>query len=134
MKALDTSILVRYYTGDDARQSAAAVKILNEEPVLFVPKTAILELWWALTSKRGYNIAASKANEAIRHLAGLDNTVLEDADAVALALKYQQQGVEFADALHLASSAGCEQLLTFDVAFKKRAAKLKLQPACVVPA
>ena len=134
MKALDTSILVRYYTGDDARQSAAAVKTLSEEPALFVPKTTVLELWWALTSKRGYNIAASKASEAIRHLAGLDNTVLEDADAVALALKYQQQGVEFADALHLASSAGCEQLLTFDVAFKKRATKLNLRPSCIVPA
>jgi len=56
-----------------------------------------------------------------------------DTSVVAMALKYQQQGVEFADALHLASSIGCEQLLTFDSAFKKRTTKLKIQPLCIIP-
>lgn len=133
MKAMDTNVLVRYYTADDAKQHAAAVAALKGEEALFVPKTVVQELWWALTSTRQYRFSENKVNAVITHLAGLSNIVLEDADVVVTALKYQHQGVEFADALHLASSAGCGQLLTFDAAFKKRATKLNLRPSCVVP-
>lgn len=133
MKALDTSVLVRYYTADDAKQYAAAVAVLKREEALFVPKTVVQELWWVLTKAKPYQFAERKVSKVIVHLAGLSNIVLEDASVVAMALKYQQQGVEFADALHLASSIGCEQLLTFDSAFKKRTAKLKIQPLCIIP-
>ncbi len=134
MKAVDTNVLVRYYTADDAKQHAAAVTALRGEELLFVPKTVVQELWWALTSTRQYRFSDDKVNAVVTHLAGLSNVVLEDAEVVAAALKYQHQGVAFADALHLASSAGCGQLLTFDIAFKKHAAKLNLRPSCVVPA
>ena len=50
MKAIDTNVLVRYYTADDAKQHAAAVAALKGEEALFVPKTVVQELWWALDS------------------------------------------------------------------------------------
>jgi predicted nucleic-acid-binding protein len=133
LKALDTSVLVRYYTADDTKQHAAAVAVLKHEDALFVPKTVVQELWWVLTRAKPYQFPDDKVGEVIAHLAGLGNIVLEDASAIAAALKYRRQGISFADALHLASSAGCTQLLTFDTRLKSRVAKSRLTPACATP-
>lgn len=82
---------------------------------------------------RVYKFAEDKVRQVIAHLAGIQNVVLEDADEIMAALDYQRKGVGFADALHLAASSGCTELLTFGARFAKRARALGLRPPCVVP-
>ena len=133
MKSLDTSVLVRYYTADDAALYKAAVAQLTKEPMLFVPKSVVQELWWALTKTKKYEFSPEKVNRVITHLEGLRNIVIEDAEAVTAALVAQRDGMDFPDALHLASSGGCTEMLTFDAGFAKTAKRLNLKPPCVIP-
>jgi hypothetical protein len=45
-----------------------------------------------------------------------------------------RRGLEFADALHWASSASCSQFMSFDdCRFVRRARRLKLEPVVVLP-
>jgi len=67
----------------------------------------------------------------------LDTNVLarfyvEDRDLVQSALGQMRQGMDFEDALHLAASHRCSEMVTFDA---RRFAKnrLGLKPRCSVP-
>ena len=134
MKSLDTSVLLRYYAADDKRQHAAAVTMLKKETALFVPKAVVQELWWVLTKVARYKFEDDQVRKVIAHLAGIHSVILEDAKEIEAALEYQRKGIGFADALHLAASSGCTELLTFDDKFAKRANKLGVKPLCIVPA
>jgi predicted nucleic acid-binding protein len=59
----------------------------------------------------------------LRKLFGLRNVHLNNAPLVALALEWHQQGLDFADAFHLALSQHHPVLKTFDDKFAKRAKK-----------
>jgi predicted nucleic acid-binding protein len=50
---------------------------------------------------------------------------------VRAALRAYSQGVDFADALHLALSCGDEAFMSFDKGFVRKAAKLGLGPRVV---
>ncbi|CAG0990307.1 hypothetical protein ANRL3_02729 [Anaerolineae bacterium] len=135
MKSLDTNILVRYYAQDDPHQSAAATRILVNEPTLFVPKTVLIEFWWVLTRSEKFRFPVDKVVSVIEHLMGLPNIAIEDESFVIQALSWCHCGLEFPDALHLAASIGCEVMLTFDDRkFARRVNRLGLHPTCEVPA
>ena len=111
MQAVDTNLVVRYLTGDDPGQSAKVRAIIGQKPV-FIPRTVILEAEWVL---RGvYEWPSTRVIPALRALAGLPEITVEDARLVAQAMDWAEAGMDFADALHLASSAACEAFLTFD--------------------
>ncbi len=57
-------------------------------------------------------------------LLGLSNIYPENAETVAQAISWYEQGLDFADALHLASSRGSDKFATFDIAFAKKARKV----------
>ena len=132
MKSLDTNILVRYYVQDEPHQGAIATRIMTGEPELFVSRTVVAELEWVL---RGYyEIKPDQIYAVLTHLLGLGNVTIEQAAAVETALRYYQQGIDFADALHLASSQHCSMLLTFDDRkFARRARRLGMKPPVTVP-
>jgi predicted nucleic acid-binding protein len=53
---------------------------------------------------------------------------------VSEAVEAYLRGLDFADALHLAASSGCDVLVTFDVrAFARRASRLRLKPPVTLP-
>jgi cell division protein FtsA len=67
------------------------------------------------------------------HLQSFNNrgcvTLSEDRDEIEAALSHARNGIDFADALHLAASKACSELLTFDHrGFARRARKLRLKP------
>ncbi len=72
----------------------------------------MLETAWVLGYAYGLDDGAI-AN-VLRGVAGLPNVELEDAGAVADTLAALEQGPDFADALHLASSGGATRFVTFD--------------------
>lgn len=132
MQALDTNILARYYVDEAGSaqtraQSQAARRILEGGARLFVAKTVLLELEWVL---RGvYGQARTDVCRVFEHLASLPHLDIEDRAAVEQAIGNLRQGLDFADALHHASSRGCDAFLTFDARrFAGKARRLALTP------
>lgn len=118
MIAVDTNLLVRVLTGDDPAQARRAVKILESDQIL-IPKTVILETEWVL--RYAYEIETSRIIEGLKKLLGLPNVSVEDPDTVTQAISWFEDGLDFADALHLASSKRADKFVTFDRAFARKA-------------
>jgi predicted nucleic-acid-binding protein len=128
MAALDTTVLVRWLTNDDAKQSRAAERLFAQAAAdggeqLFVPVTVMLELEWVLRSRCGFHRADVTA--ALDGLLSAMELEVENEPAVEQALwGYKQTGApDFADCLHVAlvSQADRGPMWTFD----ERAARLE---------
>ena len=120
MRALDTNVLVRALVQDDPAQGRRAEACLRAGPV-YVPITVILELEWVLRSRYGYS--PRSIADAIEKLAILENAVIGEQAAVVAAARKMRQGWDFADALHHALAAGCDEFLTFDTTLARRASR-----------
>ena len=114
MRAVDTNLVVRYLAGDDPAQAAKARAVIDGDRV-FVATTVFLECEWVLRSVYGF--ASGEVAVALRRFAGLPTVVVEKPAMLAEALDRTEDGMDFADALHLGAAAGCEALLTFDQRF-----------------
>jgi predicted nucleic-acid-binding protein len=128
--ALDTSILVRLVTRDDEAQALRAMELMASG-ALFVSKTVLIETEWVL--RRGHRLRRAVVEETLRRLFGLAQLQLEDEAAVLRAFGWYGQGLDFADALHLASSSGCTAFATFDRALRSSAQGLEGAPALIEP-
>ena len=117
MIAVDTNILVRYVTNDDPHQARQALKLLGSKETIFVAKTVLLETAWVLRAV--YELPDASVERALLQVLGLPNVVVEDPSEVAQALGYYGSGMNFADALHLASSCDAETFFTLDKAVVK---------------
>ncbi len=92
----------------------------------FATVTVLLELEWVM---RGfYGLSAREVGRVFRALAGIEHISIEDRGAVIAALDAHEQGLDFADALHLAQSARGSAFVTFDQRLAKRAHGLGLTP------
>jgi predicted nucleic-acid-binding protein len=129
MKALDTNVLARFFVDDPddaqaAKQRPAAIAALGERS--FVSLTVLLELEWVM---RGfYQLPNADISRVLRALASIEHITLEDRNAVLVALDAFDQGLDFADALHLARSTRASSFATFDQRLAKRARGLALKP------
>ena len=137
MIAVDTNILARFYCDDPAdpeaaRQRPRARRVMLESASLFVPLTVVLEFEWVL---RGfYELPPAEFCRAVEHLLGLSHVTVERWEAVSEALAVHRRGLDFANALHWACSAGCQGMVTFDGrGFARRARRLGLTPEVNVP-
>jgi len=131
VRAVDTNILARFYLRDDAAQARVAAGVLLAGDV-FVPKTVVLELEWVL--RYVADQPENKVIECLAHLIALPGVTVEDRDEIEAALAHSRSGIDFADALHLAASKFCSELLTFDGrGYARRAKKLRLKPPVRVP-
>ena len=128
MIALDTNVLVRYAVKDDREQAVIATAFLAANRC-FVLKTVLIELVWVLSSPAGYDLSREIVHERLLHILGLPDIETEDAANVAQALTWYMEGMDFADALHLAGSAELAGLATFDRKFAATAKKLDAVPS-----
>ena len=117
MIALDTNVIVRFLTQDDADQARRAVAVFDEltadEPG-FVSTVVWAELHWVLT--RSYGFTPRDVVERIAGLSVADEIDAEDPAVVASAVSSARRGADFADALIDAAyrKAGCERTLSFN--------------------
>jgi predicted nucleic-acid-binding protein len=118
--AVDTNVLVRLVTSDHPAQAARAVAVFRSGSV-FVAKSVLLESEWVL--RYSYDLDTEAILRALRGVLGLANVSVEDPAATVTALRLCEQGFEFADALHVASSAPADRFVTFDKRLVKRAAR-----------
>ncbi len=127
MIAVDTNVLVRYAVKDDYEQAVVATKVLAANRCLLL-KSVLLELVWVLSSTSGYNLPREVVLERLYHILGLQSIEAEDASSISQALSWYADGMDFADALHLAGSADLSGLVTFDRKFAETAEKLDTIP------
>ena len=121
MVAVDTNVVVRLLTNDHPGQAARAVAVFQAGPV-FIAKSVLLEVEWVL--RYSYDLDTEAILRALRAMLGLPNVSVEDPIVAASALKLCEQGLEFADALHVASGAHTERFVSFDGRLVKRAARI----------
>jgi predicted nucleic-acid-binding protein len=138
MIAIDTNILARFYVDDPddpeaAGQRQVARRLLTESPQVFVPLTVILELEWVL--RAFYGFSPDDFVRVVKHILGLPNVSVEEWSRITDALAWYTEGLDFADALHLLASSHCAEFMSFDDRrFARRAKRLGVTPAVVVPA
>ena len=129
MRALDTNVLARFFIDDAddeqaAKQRPSAVAALSERA--FVAVTVLMELEWVM---RGfYGLPPTDISRVLRVLSSIEHITLEDRSAVLMALDAFDQGLDFADALHMVRSSRASGFATFDRRLAKRAKDLALSP------
>ena len=124
MTAIDTNILLRVITRDDEQQAERAVAFLEEQEQIFLPKTVLLEVEWVLRST--YKFARGEVLSALRAVVSIGNAEVEDAAAVVQAIDWYEQGMDFADGLHIASSGRQPRFASFDTALQRKALRLAI--------
>jgi predicted nucleic-acid-binding protein len=114
MRAVDTNVLVRLVTRDDAKQVAAAEAFVANGA--WVSHLVLAESMWVLASV--YDLEPAAIATAIEMLLNHKDLVLQDSDVVAAALGHfrKRPRLGFSDCLVLevARKAGHLPLGTFD--------------------
>ncbi len=118
MLAVDTNVVVRFLTNDHPQQSPLVRRLVEGNDV-WVSTTVLLETEWVLRSV--YRFEPSQVAAGLRNFAGLPGVSLQDAAPAARALDWCGQGMDFANALHLAAADHCEIFVTFDTDFARTA-------------
>lgn len=121
MIAIDTNVVVRYLVADDRKQFGRATAVIERQPVL-VCMTVVLEVEWVLRAI--YRLGGPAILDALRKFAALPTVAVEDPAILAQALDWAGQGMELADALHLASASSCDAFASFDGRLAKLARKV----------
>ena len=118
MIGLDTNIVVRYLTHDDAAQTAAAVRViesLSQDSPGFLSLIVIAELVWVL--EVSYRFKKNEIERVLDTLLRSKELVIERAEIVAQALrKFSASRADFVDCLIERSghAAACQYTMTFD--------------------
>jgi predicted nucleic-acid-binding protein len=118
MIGLDTNIVVRYLTHDDAAQTAAAVRVvesLSQDSPGFLSLIVIAELVWVL--EVSYRFKKSEIEQVLDTLLRSKELMIERAEIVAQALrKFSASRADFVDCLIERSghAANCQYTVTFD--------------------
>lgn len=114
MRSVDTNVLIRLITRDDARQTTAAESFVASGA--WVPHLAVAEATWVLASV--YDREPEVIATAVEMLLSHEHLTIQDSETVAaaVALFRQQPKIGFSDCLMLevARKAGHVPLGTFD--------------------
>jgi predicted nucleic-acid-binding protein len=119
--AIDTNIIVRFLTKDDAKQYSASRKLFETEEI-YISDTVIMETEGVL--RFAYEFESIEICNAFRKLFGLPNIKLSNEFIIAQVINWHEQGLDFADAFHLALSQNIPALKTFDDKFIKKSKDL----------
>lgn len=116
---LDTNVLVRLATQDDAAQAAQALQVLQQATLIAVPTPALCELVWVLL--RGYRYTPVQVAHAVRTLLQVRQVVC-NTPVVLAGLALLESGGDFADGViaYEGELLGGQEFVTFD----QQAAKL----------
>lgn len=113
MLAVDTNVVVRFLLNDDQEQAARARRTIDGREC-WLSLTVLLETEWVLRSAA--RLDPSRIHHILSRFIGLPTITVEQPERVSEALSSFANGMDFADALHLAAAiqAGCGALGTFD--------------------
>jgi predicted nucleic-acid-binding protein len=127
VRAVDTNVLVRIVTRDDARQVASADEFVASGA--WVSVLALAEATWVLEAV--YDRTAGEIATAVEMLLNHKNLTLQDPDVVAAALEHfrARSALGYTDCLllEIARKAGYLPLGTFDRDLSKLDGATRLQ-------
>jgi predicted nucleic-acid-binding protein len=133
VKGIDTNILVRYLTQDDAKQARLAEQAMQRATVagepLYINQIVLCETAWVLD--RAYGHARQDIAATLEQLLRVQQFEIEGKAAAWLALAdYQAGKADFADCLIGVNNrqAGCDATLTLDRAASSLATFELLKP------
>ena len=119
MIGIDSNVLVRYITQDEPAQARIATEFLEKRLSAgdpgFIPSVVLAELVWVLEDL--YSVKKAELLDIVEKLSGARQLMFEHADAVPRALRsYRSAKCGLVDCLiaEIASSEGCEHVVTFD--------------------
>lgn len=119
--AVDTNVLARALVDDGSEQARRSRVLLGEKDV-FVPDSVLLETEWLLRSVM--RLDRDHINKTFATLVASANISFSDRRGIADVVASHGAGLDFADAMHLHASNGCDGLASFDADFKRRAKKI----------
>lgn len=128
--AVDTNVLARALVDDGSEQAARALRCVKENSI-FVPETVLLETEWLLRSQ--LSVPRDAVRTLLTGLLSLENIVFDNRTKIATAVSCYNEGMDFADALHLLSAGMCEEMASFDRDFARRSAKISEGPTVREP-
>ena len=131
MIAIDTNIIIRFLTRDDEDQYQKSYQIFATSKSIFIPTTVILETEWVL--RFSYKLSSERIVFALSNLLGLENIVSENKERIIIALQWHEQGMDFADALHLSFSLHTQAFLSFDKKMMNKASLLNIGIKVIEP-
>jgi predicted nucleic-acid-binding protein len=126
MMSIDTNIILSILLRDDTQQYNLARNFLNDNAQILITKTTLLECFWVL--HKAYKIQKSVVLDKLIEFCALPNIHIEEEFVILSAFKAAQNGLDFADALHLYSSYQAESFITFDRAFAHTAKQINTSP------
>jgi predicted nucleic-acid-binding protein len=116
---LDTNVVIRYLTQDDARQSPIATRLmektLSSDDPGFISLVVLAEVVWVLVSL--YSVDRAGVSDVVSALLTTEQLRIESAELVWRAKRrYEASKADFSDALiaDCAVAAGCKRAVTFD--------------------
>lgn len=121
MIAIDTNIIVRLMTRDDEEQYQKSLKLFQNKNI-FIADTVVLETEWVL--RFAYKLKSVEICQAFRKVFGLPNVYLTNERLILQVIEWYENGLDFSDAFHLASSHHCLEFYTFDEKFIKKSQNL----------
>jgi predicted nucleic-acid-binding protein len=120
LRAIDTNVLVRLFTSDDAKQFEAVKSLVRKcelaEQTLYVSHIVLAETVWVLA--RNHKFGRALIVDRIEQLMASPIVQIERDLLVADALdQYRRGPADFADYLTgaIAQEAGCRDTVTFDL-------------------
>lgn len=126
MIGLDTNVVIRYLVQDDARQSAAATRLieggLSAEQPGFISLITLAEIGWVL--QECYGADREQLSHVVEGLLSSRQLIVEQSEVARRALRaWKDSPADFSDVLigQVAIEVGCSKVATFD----RKAAKLE---------
>lgn len=129
MISIDTNLLARLVLNDDAEQSGRAVRILSSDEPVYIPVTVLLELAWVLSA---YGCTRSEVAASLRAVLDMPQVVAQHAEILTGALRWVDQGLDVADAFHVALSERASKFITFDKSLARIAKRPAIEPPVAV--
>jgi predicted nucleic-acid-binding protein len=122
MIGVDTNVLLRLLTADDARQHRVAVEFFKERSPsspAFISAVTLAEMVWVL--RTSYRLSKDEITNCLRQVLDSDDFVVEARESLEFVSKDGANPAQLGDYLvaHLCKKAGCVRIVTFD----RRAAK-----------
>lgn len=118
MTGVDTNVVVRLLVRDDEAQAQRARRLFAAGAV-YVPKTVLLETEWVL--RYTYELEREAVADGLDRICRMIGVTVEDGAAVREAIAWHRKGLDFADALHIASSPPGTSFRSFDRELQRRA-------------
>jgi predicted nucleic-acid-binding protein len=109
--SVDCTVLVRLIANDDPKEGKRAAALFATDEI-FVATSVLLET--ALVLQHGYRLERAALTKSLRCVLGLPNVVTQNPIEINRALLMVEDGMEFSDAVHIASSSSAAGFRTFD--------------------